>query len=520
LKTRLHIQKIALLLSAFFLFHGNFLAQGNVLELLPGSEKLEYNEKTGKHTLIGNVHFIYQGNTMYCDSAYYHQRSQEVRAYGNVHITKKDLDLYCDSLYYHGKMKKAKLWGNVRVRDQEYKIITDTLEYDADKAVAIYRHGGKVENIIDDIQLTSRIGYLYSKSKNLFFSNKVIYTSPELSMTTDTLQYHYQKSTSYFYGPTNLKITPKEKEESTLIYCESGWYNTETEEANLTKKAKIITKSKVMEGDLLYHYSAKGLSIGKGNVHYTDTTEKISFSGDYLYSAKKENVTFLTGNALVEKVNGADTLYIHADTLFHHTDTLGATVAVTGYYHVKLFKKELQAVCDSLLYNKAIKKMELYHSPILWVKEKTELKGDFMEILLASDSIVETVNIAGNATVLMEIDSGTYYNQIGGKKITAHFRDNEIQRTDVTGNARTVFFPEDTEKNDSTVLIKRMGMNRIYARDLRVYSAKNEVQGITYIDKPDGIFYPMDQLNKEEQFIQGFKWFASLRPKQWSDLLR
>ena len=120
----------AFILSAFFL-EGIVNAQGNVLELLPGTEKIVFSEKTGEHRLIGTVNFTYQGNTMYCDSAHYNEKRKIVHAYGNVHVTKKDINLYCDSLLYFGSTKYAKLWGHVRVRDKEYKIATDSIDYDA-----------------------------------------------------------------------------------------------------------------------------------------------------------------------------------------------------------------------------------------------------------------------------------------------------------------------------------------------------------------------------------------------------
>src|SRR5690606_19906196 len=118
----------ALVVSAFFLASKTF-AQNNILELLPGSERLEYDSKTGIHRLYGNVNFKYQSNVMYCDSAHYHQRTNEVYAYGNVHINKRDtLNLYCDSLYYHGGTRMAKLWGHVRVRDNTYKLSCDSMD--------------------------------------------------------------------------------------------------------------------------------------------------------------------------------------------------------------------------------------------------------------------------------------------------------------------------------------------------------------------------------------------------------
>ena len=103
---------------------------------------MEYDESTGVHRLLDNVHFIYEGINMYCDSAHYFQREKIIRAYGHVHMNKQDtLNLFCDSLYYNSVSKKATLWGNVRVRDSEYKLTTDTLHYNTQKSQAHYHYG-------------------------------------------------------------------------------------------------------------------------------------------------------------------------------------------------------------------------------------------------------------------------------------------------------------------------------------------------------------------------------------------
>jgi hypothetical protein len=47
-----------------------------------------------------------------------------------------------------------------------------------------------------------------------------------------------------------------------------------------------------------------------------------------------------------------------------------------------------------------------------------------------------------------------------------------------------------------------------------------EVKGITYFDKPDGVFYPMDQIKAEEQFIKEFSLNPFLRPKSPNDLIK
>ena len=147
-----NIFKIALILCAIFLFKAAS-AQDDFLELLPGSERFIYNEKTGVHRLIGTVNFKYQGNTMYCDSAHYHELEKLIYAYGNVHVLKEEVNLYCDSLFYNGNFELAKLWSNVRVLDDEYELTTDTLDYDSGKKVGIYRYGGVIEKLVENEML-------------------------------------------------------------------------------------------------------------------------------------------------------------------------------------------------------------------------------------------------------------------------------------------------------------------------------------------------------------------------------
>jgi len=516
----IHIVKIALFFGAIFLFKTIVFSQDDMLELLPGSDKFIYNEKTGVHRLIGSVNFKYQGNTMYCDSAHYKEPLKQVVAFGNVHVVKGNINLFCDSLYYNGNSKTAKLWSNVRLRDNEYKLLTDSMDYETNTSVAIYRNGGRIERISDKSILTSKIGFIYTKSKNMAFSKNVSFQSQKVQIKTDTLQFKYAQNRALFYGSSFISIYDDSLRLETSIYTEKGWFNTETEESTLQKNSWIKKEGTYLEGDFLYTNPVKGVSIGKGNVYLNDSIQHYIFSGNDFYSNDSTNVFYLTDKALVEKYNSKDTLYIHADTLFAFKDSVGDFSSILGYYGVQFFKTDIQGKCDSLSYHKSKGNMELFKDPIVWAKGRSELKGDFINVLFKEDSIVEQMNVIGNATVLLEVDSGKYYNQIGGKDIKAMFLNNEIYRTDVKGNACTVFFPENKDsETDTSVIIKRLGMNRIYASDLRIYLDSNEVKGVTYFDKPDGVFYPIDKINTEEQFIKGFSWKIALRPRKWTELI-
>jgi len=503
-----NILKSALFLSAFFLSQ-HIWAQTNILELLPGSERLEYDQKTGVHKLYGNVNFKYQNNVMFCDSAYYFQRRNEVYAYGNVHINKRDtLNLFCDSLYYNGHTRKAKLWGQVRVRDNSYKLTCDSLDYDAKSGQASYTTGGVIESITNKEKLSSRIGYFHPETKNFFFSKNVRYESDLVKMTTDTLRYLYHRSTAYFYGPTDIYT------DSAIIYCEGGEYNTDTQQGILTDNASISKEKEFISGDTLIYLPKLREYIGKGNVFYRDSTEDLSFSANYAYNSDSLQYRILTGRALVTKFMEDDTVYIHADTLENYwSDT---TNLIRGFHHSRILSSNVSGMSDSLIFNKKDSVLNLIGNPVLW-SEKTEIKGRLIEVVL-QDSILNQANIYDSASIIMPVEKDKYYNQIYGNKLIAYFDSTHVHRADVFGNAITIAFPEEEKTEDSITTVKRVGMNRLYSSDIRVDLDSSGIIGIAYLQLPDGVFYPMKSIRSDEQFIPGFKDQFALKPKKLEDL--
>lgn len=596
-------------MSAFFLCTHVFAQFG---ELLPGSSELVYDAKTGIHKLLDGANFIYQGNTMYCDSAYYLEKNKTIRAYGNVHIRKSDnVNLFCDSLHYFSSNGLAYLWGKVRATDSEYRLTTDSMIYNTRNEQGIYRNGGKIENQFKKEVLTSKVGYFYPNSKNFFFRTNVVYESDAMRMTTDSLQYQYSKSTVYFYGPTCI-VT-----DEAILEGERGWYNLTTEDGSLMKNAVIEQESRIIKGDSLIYSPKNKIAEGFCNVFVLDTTDNIAFKADYAFMNDSLKYSLLTEDAMIIKYQKNDTIHIHADTLYNLNDSLDNRKLTLAYHGVKIFGTNMQGIGDSLSYAKEDGYMELYRNPILWAKNG-ELKGDSIRVYM-NDSLVQEARIWGKATAVMEVDSGRYYNQVGGTQMFAYFHENEIQLAKVIGNAQTIFFPsEDGEKElitdtlrfdadgflikknvevidslvapvdslartigidipdklpidslivetplssellDSTLMnniaddslrlnmlssyklgpndtligdsllvrmrevltIKRMGMNRFYASEIKIYFDSGEVVGVTYYEQPEGVFYPMNQINKEEQFIHHFSTNFALRPKSVEDLLK
>ena len=69
--------------------------------------------------LVGDVCFRHDSMYMYCDSAYFYNRKNALKAFGNVRMEQGDtLFLYGDYLDYDGDANLARVRNNVRLEDK------------------------------------------------------------------------------------------------------------------------------------------------------------------------------------------------------------------------------------------------------------------------------------------------------------------------------------------------------------------------------------------------------------------
>ena len=494
-------------LCTFFIFINENLKSQNepdLLELIEGATMIEYHAKKKAHRLIGPVNFKYKGSVMYCDSAHFFDKEQIVSAYGQVQLDSKDINLFCDSLLFRGKTRFAKLWGNVRVRDMEYKISTDSMDYDLRARKGVYRRNGIIESISSNERLTSKVGYFYPESKDFFFSGNVKYRKDDLNMQTDTLQFSYGSQIARFFGPTKIV---KGKSE---FYCKKGWYNVQSGAGVLIGNAEVYEDQRIIKGDTLEYDPILKQFKARGNSYFEDKNQHLVFQGEKIINDDQAKISTITGGACVKRIDNGDTLFVHSDTLISITDSLGKQFT-QGYRNVKVYNREIQAISDSVTFSETLNQLFLFNNPIVW-SENAELKGKKM-IVYFKDTVLQKIEIFENSSALMELDSGKYYNQLSGRDMVAEFENQKLHAAHVYGNAWTIFFPQEEKNTDTSLIIKRKGMNRLYAGDLRLDLDSGEVKGVSYIDKPDGKFYPMDKINKEEQFIKGFSWNPAMRPR-------
>lgn len=494
---------LLIMLSSFFCFsQTKAKVDGKIVNIK--AKRLVFDKSLGidARRLIGDVQWETEGAVMRCDSAYMYT-DKNIEAFGHISIIKGDsIFVYGDSLRYDASTKLANLKGNVRCIEKDMTLTTRTLIYDIGNSVASYYNGGTIVN--KENTLTSKNGHYYSVTKDLSFHYDVVLVNPDYKMSGDTLRYNTISKTSYFLGPSI--ITSKEN----YIYCENGWYDTNKEIARFSKNAVIIYKGQKLLGDSIFYDRKKGYGRATKNVQLIDTAHKSFIVGDLAEHFEKGNKAIVTGHAIYGRTIEADTLFMSADTLFYdQPDSLHSYVK--AYKHVKIFKTNLQGVCDSLTYLVHDSLMTMYNSPILWTNNG-QITAKLIKIT-AGQSGVKYFELVNNAIVIQKVDSldENKFNQIEGKRMEGFFSQDTIRKLNVIGNAQIIYYV----KQKATY----KGVNKTICSDLTVWFNSEGVDRATFRNKPESTVFPLAEINDEDMRLKHFVWLEKKRPKKKNDIL-
>jgi lipopolysaccharide export system protein LptA len=461
--------------------------------------EFDKNLAEGAYRLLGNVVFRHEGAVMYCDSAYFYSTTNSLDAFNNVHINQGDsLHLYGDVLYYDGNTRKARVRKNVRLVSEETNLSTDALDFDMKSNVGYYTTGADIIN--GQNELTSWEGYYYSNSKMYFFKDTVIVKNPDYNIYSDTLKYNTISNIAYFLGPTEIIS------DSNYIYCEDGWYNTETNISLLKDNACLQNPGQTIKGDSLYYERERGYGEAYHNVELIDKEQKIILKGNFATYSQSTEDAMITDSAELIQITDTDSIYIHADTLTSEIDTSGYKI-VKAFYRVRMFKSNLQGKCDSMSYSFSDSIIRLYYEPVLW-SDENQLTAEYIEIRTKNNKI-DQLQLLKLAFIVSQEDT-VKFNQIKGKDMVCYFKNNELYRVNVNGNGQTLYYPKD--KNEV------IGVNKAESSDLVIFLKGNEVQEIIFHTKPDGTLYPLDKVPQNELRLKDFVWLEKYRPGNKEDI--
>lgn len=197
-----------------------------------------------------------------------------------------------------------------------------------------------------------------------------------------------------------------------------------------------------------------------------------------------------------------------ADTTAVVTDTIQVDSTyklIIALRNVRMFRSDAQMACDSLISRSTDSVIHLYRQPVLW-SEENQITADSMHVFSRDGRLVKA-KFEGHPMIVAEIDTA-HYNQVAGKEMIAYFNEkNELYRNDVNGNVQTIYYMQEQDSPDITM------MAYIESGDMTAYLENRQLKGITYRTNPTYFFYPIDKIPEtRETRLKDFKWEAHRRP--------
>ena len=453
----------------------------------------------------GKVSFMHQGGHLTCDSAYFYQGTNSVKAFGHVHYRQGDtLSLTCERAEYDGMMQMMHARRNVVLHHRRQTLKTDSLDFDRLYNMANFFDGGTLIDGKD--RLVSDWGEYHTETREAKFVFNVKLRSGKDVVTTDTLYYDVPTSTAHMVGPSKIVSG------SSVVHTADGYYDTKTDKAKLFGRSTLVDKDKSITGDSLY-YVKNGESTGYGNVVYVDKRNKNSLTCNYLRYNEKTGMGFATKRPVAIDYSQKDTLWMHSDTMRIYTFNINTDSVyrkVHAYPHVRAFRNDMQAICDSLVFNSKDSCMTMYKDPVIWNANR-QMLGEEIRAYMA-DSTIRFAHVIGQALSIEQMPDSVHYNQITSSEMKSYFEKGEMKMTEAIGNVQTVYYM--TNDKDSSLV----GLNYLETDTMRMYLGAARKLDKIWTNKFTSTMYPITQVPPAKYKLPNFAWFEDLRPTDKNDI--
>lgn len=456
--------------------------------------------------LIGNVRIAHEGATLDCKRALLYKDKNLFKAVGEVIMEQGDSIIqYSDFANYDGNTKIAKSWGNVEANDKDMKLTTDTLYFDRTKQLLYYPSNGKIQDKKNTLK--SRKGTYSTQTKKFTARTRVIVTNPDNKLESNHLDYYTNTKLAYLYGAstiTNLK-------DSTKIYAERGFYNTNNDVSYFVKNTKLYLKDRTVFADSMYYDKPKGFASATYNIKVIDTVNNMVTKGNYAEIFEEKDSLFIVKRAVGITVKDKDSMYIHGDTIMVTGKPKNRIVRT--FHNVKIFKSDLQGKCDSIYSSQVTGITKMFRDPVIW-SGKNQITGDSIHIL--SDTItnkLDSLKIFNNGFMIQKDSvNDKLFNQIKGRNIYGKFEGNEIRTMLVKGNSESLYY----NRNENTQILETI--TKEIASDIE-FSFKNKtIYETKYFKQTEGTTYPPSEFPEDMSKFRGFIWREEERPLSKNDI--
>ncbi|MCP3929048.1 MAG: hypothetical protein GY705_08105 [Bacteroidetes bacterium] len=438
---------------------------------------------------------------------YYYVDTAEVYFRDSVVVVDPEFTLRSDTLKYNTNTKITTFLGPTLIIKDSSRIYCEEGFYDTEANLSEFRKNaqfqrGEQKATADVIRYVGEVGE-YILEGNAIFKEK------ERQATADVIRYIEAEDKTVLKGNAYYKDDKQEIRSDEIIY------DAENEAYSTKGRSYVSDPPQLLEADQIDYSGDSGLGLAYGDVIWQDTSAELSIFCGFAAYDQQSNYLKASGGELgrpllVTKMDG-ESLFLASDTLLSFQPDTSSTDSVRillAYHDVRVFKDDLQAVCDSLAYNTTDSIFQFFQDPYIW-SDTSQFSADTIHMKL-SEGEIDRIFLYNNSFIVNSEDE-LYFNQIKGKNITAFFEEGELRNMDVQGNAESVYYALDDFK-------AYIGVNKTICSNMLLSFGDNQIESIRFFDQPQAKLTPMQQADHNELKLKGFYWRTKGRPKKMSDL--
>lgn len=510
------------------------IQQGDSLSIF--SDSLVYDSELKKAKLFGDVILASQDQQLFTDRLDYDLNTKIATYFTGATLTDEETQLTSKTGYYYVDERQAYFKDSVVVIDPRFHLKSDTLQFDTETKWVYFLGPTLIAN--DSSRIYCESGHYDTQNEEAVFTQNAQYAKGTQAAIADTIQFDGKKETYYLLGDASFSDSLRNAVADQIIYDEAAdktilignaRYQDEKQEVVAdeieydAKKEVYSTKGRstisdppsLLEADQVDYDETKGMGVALGNVIWQDTSADLTIyceqadynrKTDYLKASGGQN-----GRPMLRTFLEGDSLFLASDTLLAlKSDSLeqDSNRILVAYHDVRIFKSNLQGVCDSLRYNTSDSLFYFYQDPVIW-SDTSQFSADTIHMQMAENQIDQIFLI--NKSFILNSPDEVFFNQIKGKNIIADFIEGELRTMDVQGNAESVYYVQDDLK-------AYVGVNKTICSDMLLHFGNNEVEKIVFFAEPKATMHPMKQANHDELIIEGFNWQIVRRPNSLADL--
>lgn len=433
---------------------------------------------------FGGVVYAWKDKNMLASRNGWYDRPNDLFFFSdNVHLLTENHEGWCDSLYFSRLTSSGEMYGNVQITDEENAVsaVSDKLEFtNSPRTVTMTRRPAVVMEVNEE----GTVDTLY------FGADTLIYYSLRMC-DVDSM---------------TVVLAEKRKEYMAVDAIQ-----------NLRDKNKKEEQERKAAGQNQRNAGGKGGREGqRGMMPPPPLDSTLSAIPDSTLSAIPDSAFAALPDSTLSALPDSTLSSLPDSTLAALPDSTAAvdsvevvppdTSTVTfmrALRNVKAYKRDLQAVCDSLEYSDLDSLVRMFKNPIIWNDIKNQFSSDSIYMMVAGNRLSK-VSFQSNAFIHTQEDT-VHYNQIKSLEMMAFFNDSsELYRFDALGGVSAVFYLREEEEISL--------VNQIESKMLSASLTDGEVQKIHYYENPKNDIYPISQITLERQRLKGFAWQEERRP--------